>query len=386
MKSRLLIISAAIVAFFSTCETDIDITGDYQKTPVVYGLLDISVDTQFVLINRTFLGAGNAFEAALIEDSMLYDNVEAKIIFNNGSAQSVTLTETVRCNKSTFGAFYSPCYTVYYIPSDELWDDWSPSAFNAGQYTDITYTLDILADGEHITADTRISSTRGNTGSGTISFPTPGSNNDVNYVSVFNVGGSTYQAAGLRVKWNQGNNVVKNSIIHEVSIRFNYVEVMTNGDRISKTIEFPFTTKEQAAPNQIETFDVSKTGAVFYQEIAARIIQNPEVSYREIGDIDYILKVAGVDFSTYLNIGDPVSSVGQSRPTFSNVNNGEGVGIFSSRDIIELRKPLYPYFNNMSDADLNEMVNGQFTSGFCFCDATGTSVDLGCNNSNNHCQ
>lgn len=390
MKSRLLIISAAILAFFSTCETDIDITGDYQKTPVIYGLLDISVDTQFVLINRTFLGSGDAFEAALIEDSMLYNNVDAEInyIANNGSAQSVTLTETVRCNKSTFGSFYSPCYTVYYIPSEELWSDWSPTAFDADEYTDIVYTLDIMADGEQIIAETKISSTRGNTGSGTITFPPAGFVNDVFFVNNFNVGGSSYQANGLRVTWNQGTGVVKNSIIHEVSIRFNYVEVMTNGDRISKSLEFPFATKQQSIVNQSEVFEVNKTGAVFFQAVADRIVQNPDVSYREIGEIDYILKVAGVDYSTYLNIGDPVSSVGQSRPSFSNINGGEGVGIFSSRDLIVRSKPLYPYsaMPPAIDDDLREMVRGQYTGDLCFCDPTGTSVEFGCNNSTNHCQ
>ncbi len=134
------------------------------------------------------------------------------------------------------------------------------------------------------------------------------------------------------------------------------------------------------------SFSVSRSGSIFYQQVADRIEQNPEVAYREIGDIDYILKVAGVDYSTYLNFGDFLSSVGQSRPAFSNINDGKGVGIFSSRDVLIIRKALYPYVNNMIDADLQEMVRGQFTSDFCFCDPTGTSVEFDCNNSSNHCQ
>ncbi len=382
MKFRLIIISAIVIAFFSTCETDIDITGDYQKTPVIYGLLDITADTQFVLINRTFLGSVNALEAAQIEDSMLYDNVDAKIRYGTGSDDFVSLSEIEICGKSTFGAFYSPCYTVYYVPSEEIWSDWSTTGFDTSPYETLTYLLDIEADGESIQAETKISSARGNTGNGTISFPPSGANNDVNFVSLFDPGGSTYLASGLRVKWNSGLDVVKNSIKHEIKIRFHYTEVLVDNSRIDKFIEFPFTTVEQTTVNVSETFDVAEVGSVFYSEIASRVEENPEVKYREIGMIDYVLNVAGVDLTTYLNIGDPVSSVGQSRPSFSNVNDGEGVGIFSSRDEFTLTKSLYLNVDN----DLREMVNGQFTQDLCFCDATGISVDFGCANSSNHCQ
>jgi hypothetical protein len=40
----------------SSCSTDIDLNAPYQKTAVVFGLLDAQQDTQWVRINRTWLG------------------------------------------------------------------------------------------------------------------------------------------------------------------------------------------------------------------------------------------------------------------------------------------------------------------------------------------
>jgi hypothetical protein len=387
MKSRLLIISTLVLAFFSTCETDIDITGDYQRTPVVFGLLDVTADTQFVLINRTFLGSGDAFDAALVEDSMLYNDVDAKIWTGTGINDFVTLNQIRRCGKSLTGAFFAPCYEVFYVPSIELWPEWnswqSSGVFEVNSYTGIDYKLDILADGEVIQATTRLSSARGQNGNGSITNPSANPNTDVTFVSLFSPSNSTYLANGLRATWNEGFfSAVKNCIKHEIVIRFNYTEVMTNGDRVDKSIQFPFTTAEEDSPNSGTGFSNSEPGNKFFQSVADRITPNSNVQYREIGKIDYILSVAGVDFTTFLNIGDPVSSVGQSRPTFSNINDGAGVGIFSSRDIFVLSKALYLTV----DKDLEEMVNGLYTEGFCFCDPTGLSVDFGCDNSINHCQ
>ncbi len=387
MNFRLLIISTLVLAFFSTCETDIDITGDYQRTPVIFGLLDITADTQFVLINRTFLGSGDAFEAALIEDSMLYENVDAKIWTGSGINNFVTLNKTTRCGKSLTGTFYAPCYDVYYVTSIELWPEWNTwqttGVFDVNSYTDIDYKLDVLADGEVIQATTRLSSARGQQGSGSITNPSANPNTDVTFVSLFSPNNSTYLANGLRTTWNEGFfSGVRNSIKHEIVIRFNYTEVMNNGDRVEQSVQFPFTTVEEDSPNSGTGFENSEPGNKFFQSVADRITPNSNVQYREIGKIDYILSVAGVDFTTFLNIGDPVSAVGQSRPNFSNVNGGTGVGIFSTRDVFTLSKALYLTV----DKDLEEMVNGLYTADFCFCDPTGLSVDFGCDNSINHCQ
>ena len=54
---------------WNACSTDVDLTAPYDSIPVVYGLLELESDTQWVKINRTWLGEGNQLEAAQIADS-----------------------------------------------------------------------------------------------------------------------------------------------------------------------------------------------------------------------------------------------------------------------------------------------------------------------------
>ena len=69
---------AVIVSLFAGCETEVDLNAPYKNTTVIFGLLDpdfngdnqISVqDTQWIKINRTFLGEGDNNLYAAIRDS-----------------------------------------------------------------------------------------------------------------------------------------------------------------------------------------------------------------------------------------------------------------------------------------------------------------------------
>ena len=44
------------LAFFNACTTDVDLYSEYKDIPVIYGLLDATVDTNYVRVNRAFLG------------------------------------------------------------------------------------------------------------------------------------------------------------------------------------------------------------------------------------------------------------------------------------------------------------------------------------------
>ena len=77
MKKLFLSLSVlAVVLGFNACSTDVDLYADYKDTPIIYGLLDASVDTNYIRINRAFSGSNenhiDATEVALIEDSCNY--------------------------------------------------------------------------------------------------------------------------------------------------------------------------------------------------------------------------------------------------------------------------------------------------------------------------
>ena len=60
VKRRTIFLLAAIFTLgLSRCTTDVDLTAPYVSIPVVFGLLDAESDTQWVRINRTWLGDGD---------------------------------------------------------------------------------------------------------------------------------------------------------------------------------------------------------------------------------------------------------------------------------------------------------------------------------------
>ena len=67
---------------WNACSTEVDLTAPYDSIPVVYGLLELESDTQWVKINRTWLEEGNQLEAAQIADSSEYPagSVAARIV------------------------------------------------------------------------------------------------------------------------------------------------------------------------------------------------------------------------------------------------------------------------------------------------------------------
>ncbi|CAN5422966.1 hypothetical protein BH09BAC1_BH09BAC1_15490 [soil metagenome] len=68
-----LAIFLTLAIVFNSCSTDFDVTGDYQETMVVYGLLDASQDTQYIRISRGFISEDrSALEIAQEPDSIYY--------------------------------------------------------------------------------------------------------------------------------------------------------------------------------------------------------------------------------------------------------------------------------------------------------------------------
>jgi len=91
----------------------------YQRTPVVFSLLDAAQDTQWVRINRTWLGDGNQLDAALVADSSEYLAEELAVEIteqkNGADVQSWTLKDTVISHRHIIffiGAIFVTCGTV----------------------------------------------------------------------------------------------------------------------------------------------------------------------------------------------------------------------------------------------------------------------------------
>ena len=117
----------------SSCTTEVDLTAPYDSFPVVYGLLEVQADTQWVKINRTWLGEGNQLVAAQIADSSEFEagSVDAHIVelIPSSSGEIVgnelptgrewQIRDTLVDNKEVDGAFFGPTQRLYFAPTVE---------------------------------------------------------------------------------------------------------------------------------------------------------------------------------------------------------------------------------------------------------------------------
>lgn len=355
MKSdyiKALLFSFIAVFAMSSCETEVDISAPYKRIPVVFGLLDLQEDTQFVMINRTFLGNGSALEFVEVEDSMLFDNVDARIYYGSGQNDFVQLDSIRINNKDLGGLFYAPSQRVYYaLTSDfpsNVWD------------SDTNFQLRITADGNDISASAKLVDVWDNHPQGLL----PSINQDV-----VTFASSQGYVSNFRFEWRTFQNAVK----HQAFIEFNYTEQRTDGSEVPKVIRVPYANSDAISTDQ--TFNsFGKSGDFFYRYLGNNIDQDANVERRVFGSLNFVIYAAGTDYTTFLNVGDPVSSVGQERPRYSNIDGGEGIGVFSSRGRSNYVKRMAPV--GQTTPTITELVEGEYTVDLCFCDPTvGSTFD-----------
>ena len=117
MKSLFLKIPAAIALLFLTgCSNDLDITDDWTDTPVVYALLNPSTTTNFVRLQRAYLGEGNAYLMGQHSDSLYYDTNKVSVhltrVKNNLALDTFQLGVTTQVQKAE-GVFSEQPHFLY---------------------------------------------------------------------------------------------------------------------------------------------------------------------------------------------------------------------------------------------------------------------------------
>ena len=118
MKKTVISFLSALILLIS-CSTDFELNAPYKTIPIVYGLLDQSQDTQFVKINRSFLGYGNNVNYAAINDCTEFNNVIAVLEEYNEFGSMIdqdTLRELMVGNLDQ-GIFYEDSQKVYFFES-----------------------------------------------------------------------------------------------------------------------------------------------------------------------------------------------------------------------------------------------------------------------------
>lgn len=303
----------AFVAGLASCSTDVDLYADYKDIPVVYGLIDMTKDTNYVKIIRAFSGSHgtsiNANEIALISDSSNYPGkLDVKIIeyrhqgYGNDFYPTGTefVLDTITLHNKLPGAFYSPDQKVYYTTGAFKTDD--------VQGTRYKYRLEIKKGNDTISSETGIVG------------------GDRFYTTLASVNFDTIQPLPGKIYFNEANN----ASLYEFKMEFNYRERLPNQAFEDKKIEWSLGT--------YNINDLSQDNGVYYVTykretlwtlLKTAIGSDTINANRIIGDFNIYIAAGGTELDNYIEVNAPSNSISQNIPEYTNITGGYGV--FSSR-------------------------------------------------------
>jgi len=309
----------------SSCENDVDLNTEYREVTIVYGLLDQSTDRQYIKITKAFQTDGDVLLAAKDPKNSMYDPNDLEVsldeYYNDTYRKTIYLDSVMITNKDT-GDFYAPNEIVYATPIGVYLDE------------DYEYRLEV-----------KVKSTGNIIQSRTTLVHDFAVKRPSNFIKYANFAGNYNQV----IEWVSP----KNGLAQQLSIRFFYTDVPVSGPNKSNYCDFVFPLKRATNTGGGDKMQIEFSGASFYQNLAA-CIPLPEAGMKRYADsLFYMFVVADEDFTIYLDINGPSTSVVQERPAYSNVSNG--VGLFSSR-YNKIR-----YFKGLNPKSLDELIKGQYT-------------------------
>ena len=339
----------SISLIFSSCSTDFELNAPYETIPVVYGLLDQSKDTQFVKINRSFLGYGNNVDYAAINDCTHFENVVAVLEEYNEFGNLIdhdTLKEFMVGNLQP-GIFYEDSQKVYYLETD-----------NDSLKEENTYHLKVSVPDKGLNFDAETDLIKGTW----LNFK---------FQTILYLAGSGFKVADVDLATTEDGyleqtlrwTTAERGKRYELMLRLHYTEVYNDLSEQEKYLEWNLGRQISVSSSGGEEMFKDVSGGSFFNFVETQL-QNYEnedqVMKRVLGmdAIEIILTAGNEDLNTYMQVNEPVTGIVTERPIFTNVNNG--IGIFASKYSTKVSTFL-------SDGSMLEICAGQKTSGFKFC-------------------
>ncbi|MEC9159597.1 MAG: hypothetical protein VX710_04200 [Bacteroidota bacterium] len=339
----------SISLIFSSCSTDFELNAPYETIPVVYGLLDQSKDTQFVKINRSFLGYGNNVDYAAINDCTHFENVVAVLEEYNEFGNLIdhdTLKELMVGNLQP-GIFYEDSQKVYYLETD-----------NDSLKEENTYHLKVSVPDKGLNFDAETDLIKGTW----LNFK---------FQTILYLAGSGFKVADVDLATTEDGyleqtlrwTTAERGKRYELMLRLHYTEVYNDLTEQEKYLEWNLGRQISVSSSGGEEMFKDVSGGSFFNFVETQL-QNYEnedqVMKRVLGmdAIEIILTAGNEDLNTYMQVNEPVTGIVTERPIFTNVNNG--IGIFASKYSTKVSTFL-------SDGSMLEICAGQKTSGFKFC-------------------
>lgn len=311
---RIILSLFTLLMLCNACSTDVDLYADYKDITVVYGLLDSGADTNFIKINKAFLGPGNALEIAQIADSNNYPGkLDARLIEYRATSggthyqqTAVYPLDTITVHDKETGIFYAPDQLVYYTTNK--------IRTNNDQYK-YRYELQVDRGDSTISAVTDIVGGRG--------FYTPISQMD------FSTPNGSFTWAPC-----------PNAAVYEVMFRFFFTEVRGSVDSVDRVMTWALgshPTYELSMENGY--YKLPFKADLFFYKVATMLgsdtLDNNVERLIKNGSLEISIAAGGDELYNFITVNGPSNSIVQTLPEYTNVAGGYGV--LSSRYMLTKR-------------------------------------------------
>ena len=345
----------------NSCNEKIELIGDFVETAVVYGLLDQADSLHYIKINRAFIGPGNALEIAQIADSSYFNKVDATIseYLNGNLTRSWLLRDTILDNKDPNGVFYAPEQKVYYFKT-------MPTGFNGviqtstnPQMTSLNpqaiYKIDIVLNDGAFSVSGETELVRGITSAA--------ATQNFNFKFADNPG--EYTSTGITVS-STGNSFVLNT---QLKIAFNEWENNTYSEKSF------FWNLGEADVQPLSSKVFTANGETFYDLMNSNCTENSTITKRTFKGVTIKITGGAEELYNFIAVNKPSSGLAQSKPTYTNLTATNGkrvIGIFSSRQTVEIYHPFYvspqqSYLRALDKKSTRELCQGPITGLYLFC-------------------
>lgn len=330
-----------------SCKDDIEITGNFVETAVVYGLLDQADTVHYIKVTRAFIGPGNAYDIAQIPDSSYFASVTGTVT-EISSGRVFTLRDTIIENKEQNGVFYAPYQKLYYFPTT--------SSAPLDENSKFRLNLNINNGAFTVTGETElVNSLSSGLSAQTQPFKFVDSQGE-------------YKATTITVN-NSGTGNHKSSQIN-TAIEITIEEFIGAASTIKK---FKWNLGDAATTSSSVAFTAS--GSTFYEVMKENCTNNSAITKRRLIAMDAVITGGSEVLYRYIQANKPVSGLAQSKPTYTNLSASDGhpvIGIFSARSTVRINSVFYNpmasgFVRCLDKASTTALCQGNITGPYLFC-------------------
>lgn len=363
-----LLLMLVMSSMISSCESEVNLMAPYKSTPVIVGILEYTADTQFVRINRTYLGAKNNDLYAQIKDSVEYapGEVDARLykLKDGNIIDSIQLHYITKPSRDV-GAFFNQDVGFYYT-AEPLFTPDEIEDIELGSYLGknilYEYLLKVTARGETYTAITNFPEMS------VMTITNPPNTITPNRLDFYREVSSTYN--NVSFSFVTGNNTYRYLGV----FRLNFDYFLADGTEVkNQYIDFKLGTLDNLNGKSGQPNSTKLNGGNWLEFLGYKLKEIPGITQVRIHNVEYRLTGANQSMTKFLKIAKPISDFTPAMSSYSNFDNG-AIGVLGSRTVLTRSSQL-------SESTLKILNHGDLTAqpGLSFCVVDWAGSNYVCN-------